>query len=293
MSDVFKTLLDQINELKGMGLVIPDEEKAKDFLYHSQHQIGEYLDAVKVKGNFPAGFSFESIEDPYLCDREMRNRLLYNLETIENSLKSTYSYEFTKIHGEYGYLDPSFFTDSLKHKEILDKADKQRKKRAPHDRRFAYLDINGNPLDLPILLFMKLLTIKDITDLYIYTADRSIKKKVAYAMGLTFETRDAAFGRVMREVTYLRNLCAHGCRLYDFSMTLRPYLSSKERRLLAKRSDGSSDNSRLFGHILVMKKILPKQDFSEFRNSIVALARKYPMVKMEHYEFPLNWEKIL
>lgn len=41
-------------------------------------------------------------------------------------LKSVYAYEFTKIYGALGYLDSAHFTNPIKHRDIIKKAEQQK-----------------------------------------------------------------------------------------------------------------------------------------------------------------------
>lgn len=63
-------------------------------------------------------------------------------------------------------------------------------------------------------------------------------------------------GRFMHSMTIIRNLCAHGSRLYNRLFEQKPSLNKKELRLLYVKPDGSVDNAHLYGFILIMKRLL-------------------------------------
>ena len=69
---------------------------------------------------------------------------------------------FTKIHGAYGYLNDSFFSNKEKHKEIIDKAEQQKNARLQHE---AYLKhfVTDLKQDIPLWAYVDLLTIADIS----------------------------------------------------------------------------------------------------------------------------------
>ena len=46
-------------------------------------------------------------------------------------MKSIYAYEFTKVYGPLGYLDTANFSNQAKHKEIIDKANQQKRRGWP------------------------------------------------------------------------------------------------------------------------------------------------------------------
>ena len=91
-------------------------------------------------------------------------------------------------------------------------------------------------------------------------------------------------------LTILRNFCAHGSRLFNRLFVRKPSLNSKEKKLLRKMNDGTLDNSHLFGFILVMKRLLNKDDFLNLKNDLIALKKKIPFVSMAYYGFCEDWE---
>lgn len=232
MASYFKTIDEQMELLMDKGLLITDAEVAKEFLLKNHFErLKGYMDAFMMNDRFIKGTTLEDIMDAYLFDHELRHILLLHLETIEVNLKSVYCYEFSKVHGSTGYLDHSFYSDPVKHQEVLDKVDKQRAKLAKHDPHYRHVDNNGTKIDLPIPTCIELFTIKDITNLYILS-ERSIKRKVALSLGLTFKKRDVALGRMMLSLTYLRNLCAHGKRIYNVDSLPKLFLNKKDADLL-------------------------------------------------------------
>lgn len=282
-------LADQTSDLKSMGLVIEDEEDAKAFLGRNHYyRLRGYLAPIMDQGKFVEEATFANIKEPYLYDHGLRNSLLLQLETVEISLKTVYCREFCKVHGPTDYLDAAFFTNEQKHQEVMDKADKQRAKRAKNDPTFRYFFKDGTPRDLPIWTFVELLTIKDITDLYIYSEPR-IKKSIALSLGFP-RSAHVTLGRIMRGLVFLRNQCAHGSRLYNLSFPQKAYLFKKDEALLIKRADGTPDNSHLFGYFIVLKKLLTNEEFQNLKGSVLDLSSKYPSVDLKYYGFPSNWK---
>ena len=80
-------------------------------------------------------------------------------------MKSIFAYEFTKIHGSTGYLNAAFFTDKVKHREIISKANQQKVQRLSHE---AYLKhfVNDLQQDIPLWAYADLFTISDISFMY-------------------------------------------------------------------------------------------------------------------------------
>lgn len=139
---------------------------------------------------------------------------------------------------------------------------------------------------------MDLLTIADISFLY-SISEESIKKSVAKHFGLKMSSGHEILGRFMHSMTIIRNLCAHGSRLYNRLFEQKPSLNRKELRLLYIKPDGSVDNAHLYGFILIMKRLLVPEDFSTMKQEIEALTEKYPFVRMSYYGFREDWKKTI
>lgn len=289
MSDKeFKTIDEQLNILKSRGLTIDDEEKASDFLLHNNYyRVSGYSLTLRNHDVFSKTASFQNIIDIYSFDHELRHILLKYLEIIEVQLKSVYAYEFTKVNGSTGYLDVNNFTNADVYQKLVDKAEEQKNKRLPHE---AYLKhfIEDLKQPLPLWAYVDLLTIADISFLY-SISQSNIQSTVAARLNIPHKI----MGKFMHSMTILRNLCAHGSRLYNRLFEQKPKLSKNERSLLRILKNGKIDDAHLYGFILVMKRLLTDKDFSNMKSEIVALTKKYPFVNMKYYGFRSDWPTVL
>lgn len=284
----FKTIREQMVILKGRGLIIDDEKSAESFLLRNNYyRISGFSLTLRSNDVFHPGTTFQNIQDIYEFDHELRHILLRFIEVIEVTVKSVYAYEFTKRFGATGYLDSANFVDCNRHGEIMDKANKQKESRRPHE---AYLKhyIEDLKQDIPLWAFVDLLTISDISFLY-KISDSDVKNSVANGMGLIVNGA-ALLERFMHSITIIRNLCAHGSRLFNRLFEQKPSLKKDEQRLLMKKADGSIDNAHLFGFILIMRRLLKEEEFNELKQEIIKLGEKYPFVGMRYYGFPSGWE---
>ena len=100
MEKLFKSLDEQINILKDKGLIIEDEELAKEILLRENYFfINGYrvlLMNSYVDKTFIVGSTFKELYSIFMFDRYIRNILFKNLMIIENQLKSIIScFEFS------------------------------------------------------------------------------------------------------------------------------------------------------------------------------------------------------
>lgn len=287
----FKSIEEQINILKTRGLTISDEKLAADFLYkNNYYRVSGYSLTLRHHDVFSKTATFQNIIDIYECDHDLRHILLKYIEIVEIKVKSIYAYEFSKAYGPVGYLDSSNFTDLKIYDNIIQKADALKKLRLPHE---AYLKHFVNELheDIPLWAYADLLTISDISFLY-KISDVTLKTSVANVLGLNKNGAEL-LERFMKHLTIIRNLCAHGSRLYNRLFEQRPSLNRQDKALLRRNKDGSLDNSHLYGYIFIMRRLLNKEDFSNMYYELVALSDKYNFVNMKYYGFREDWKDVL
>lgn len=287
----FKTIEQQIDILESRGLRIPNKALAGDFLHRNNYyRVSGYSLTLRNHDVFVPSATFQNIIDIYEFDYNLRHILLKYIELIEVTVKSVYSYEFTKIHGAIGHLDPDNFTDASIHADIMQKAETQKNSRLPHE---AYLKhfVNELPQDIPLWAFVDLLTISNISFLY-KISEQPIKLEVAKALGLKVRG-DEVLEKFMHHMTIIRNLCAHGSRLYNRLFEQKPWLRKQEKALLISLPDGTVDNAHLYGFILIMRRLLKPDEFSEMKSEIAALSQKYPFVNLRYYGFREDWESVL
>ena len=111
-------------------------------------------------------------------------------------------------------------------------------------------------------------------------------------MGLNVQG-DRLLEKFMHSMTIIRNLCAHGSRLYNRLFEQKPRLSNKDKALLIKKADGTLDNAHLYGFILIMRQLLTPDEFKALKEELVILSEKYSFVNMEYYGFRNDWKSIL
>ena len=146
--------------------------------------------------------------------------------------------------------------------------------------------------EIPFWAYVDLLTIADISFLY-SISEYDIKKEVADKFGLTMNKGAALLGHFMHSMTIIRNLCAHGSRLYNRLFEQRPSLNSRDKRLLICLEDGTIDNAHLYGFILIMRRLLSSQYMRNLKDEIIKLKDTYPFVNMKYSGFRDDWKELL
>lgn len=286
----FKTIDEQIKLLESRGLAVTDYDTAYNFLLHNNYyRVSGYSLTLRNHDIFSENTTFQNIIDIYEFDCELRHMLLKYLERIEVSVKSVYAYEFARIYGSTGYLNPSNFVDSDSLSKIMDIISKQKERQVSHE---AYLQhfIYDLHEDIPIWALVDLFTVSNISHLYKISSS-DVRMSVAKSL-LNIKNTEVLDG-FLRHISILRNLCAHGGRIFNRLFAQKPNLRKSEQTLLIKLPNGNRDNSHLFSYILVMRRLLNRQNFDAMKSEIGLLSEKYPFVNLRYYGFREDWKFIL
>ena len=288
----FKTIEEQIEILSSRGLSIQDIPLAKDFLMHNNYyRISGYSLTLRDHDVFSKNATFQNIVDIYCFDHELRHILLSYIEIIEVTIKSVYSYEFTRVHGGTGYLNSQYFTDETKYHEIMAKAEAQKAKRLQNEAFLKHFVLELK-IDIPLWAYVELLTISDISFLY-SISELQIAQSVARELGFSNNKGVQILSSFLHRMTIIRNLCAHGGRLFNRFFEQKPWLNKKELSLLPKDKNGEIDNSHLYSFMFIMKRLLKDSDFAQLKSDLIHLTQKYPFVRMDYYGFRQDWKTVL
>lgn len=287
----FRTIDEQLTILKGRGLTIENEDIAKKFLsYNNYYRVSGYSLTLRHEDVFYPSASMQLLMDIYNFDHELRHLLLKYIEMIEVMMKSIYAYEFAQKYSPLAYRDSALFTDADKHDAIFDKAEKQRLSRLRHEPYLQHFEELGE--GVPIWAYVDLLTIADISFLYRISPEE-LQQAVAQKFALHATKGAMLLGRFMHSMTIIRNLCAHGSRLYNRIFHQKPSLAKKELALLRKDAAGTVDNGHLFGFLLIMRRLLPSEQFASFKQELITLTSQYPAVNLRYCGFREDWKETL
>jgi len=224
----FLNVDDQIAKLKSMNIRIHNAKKTKERLSENSYYniINGYRTPFlfnKQKDKYLHGTAFTEIYALYHFDRQLRQLLLSFLLEVENSFKSKIIYEFLQtknsvgeyIHNSDGYLKVDNFDvdqniNSRKNGSILNMIANMQKTISKNfyksDAISHYLTKYGY---VPLWVVATRMTFGDVCTFY-----ECCKSNNRQAVSKVYLMSDSDLLTNMRLLSYARNHCAHGNRVY-------------------------------------------------------------------------------
>lgn len=299
----FLTIDEQLKLLTDRKFIIsPNEtERAKKFLLHNNYyRISGYTLTLRHNDVFLKDANLSKLIQIYEADRRMRHIMLSIIEVVEIKIKTLLAYFHCEKHGPLGYLDINNFyclskgkidMDTIKHyQRITYKANNQKNSMTESEPYLKHHKQNKDDI-LPFWVYVELLTISDATRLYSMIHIDS-QRTIANEFNFRVTSNNEILKNLLRCVTILRNICAHGGRLYGRLFITKPHLSTKEKRSL-RIENGSPVLDRLFSYILVLKQLTTPHDFKIIKDHIIEIHKDYPLIDFKHYGFPDQWKESL
>lgn len=269
----FKTLDEQLNIFKTKGLIINDEEKAKEILLMENYFFINGYRYLFMKSNKDKKFinnaTFDELYTMFLFDRNLRNILFKNLLVIENNIKSIISYQLSKKYGykEENYLKPSNFNTDIKEQrrvnDVVNKMKRQiRVNGEKHTATYHYINNYGY---VPLWILVKVLSFGLINELY-----GILKPEDKYEIANYYKLDIESMEIYLALLSNYRNLCAHEDIVFDHkSQRVIPDNRFHIMLNIPKENDvykyGKND---IFALIIILKQMLDKNLFTQMINEI-------------------------
>ena len=310
----FKTYDEQIDLLKTRGLIIENEEYAKEKLKEDNYYniINGYKELFITPGttdNFIAGSTFEEIYALYDFDRVIKNILFKQILKVENILRSLIAYNFSERFGNDNYLKMSNF-ETLRESGCTVNRYQERVTQIQNLLANLQQDIaraiskrpyiNHYILNygfVPLWVLVNTITLGRLSQFY-SLMNQPVRVKVAQHWNVKEEDLD----QYIKTLANYRNLCAHDERLYnatnnqDIPDTIY-HVRLNIPQINSRYANGKND---LFSLVIVLKMLLPHEDFNNMCNKIngrmESLRKKIKHINCDDIfkkmGFPSNWIQI-
>ncbi len=298
----FKNLDEQIEIFKHKGLVIHDEDYAKQVLlrenYFFLNGYRHLFYKSETEKEFIKGTTFEELYSLFLFDRSFRNVLFKYLLVIENNLKSITSYQLSKKYGyrERDYLKAKNFTHNPeKQRQVNDLLKKMKRQiRINGSQHSATLHYVSNYGYIPLWILVKVLSFGIVSEMFsiLKPEDQQEICKV-----YNIDVDDLLV--YLPILANYRNLCAHEDILYE-NRTQKQIDDTIYHQILDIPKENGEyiyGKSDVFALLIIMRQLLISEDFKnmmmELENVVQTLNYNLTTIKIEkvlnRMGFPQNW----
>lgn len=310
----FKTYQEQIDLLKSRGLIIFDENFAmkklkEDNYYNIINGYKELFITPGTKDNFINDVTFEEIYALYDFDRVLKNILFKQILKVENILRSIISYNFSEKYGNDNYLKMDNF-ETLKNSGCKQNKYQERVQQiqtlltnlqgdiSKYISKKSY--INHYMLNygfVPLWVLVNAITLGRLSQFY-SLMDQAVRVKVSQH----WNVKEEDLNQYIKILAYYRNLCAHDERIYNSrcNQDIPNTVFHQKLSIPIINSRYVNGKNDLFSLIIVLKILLPSNDFNEMCNKIDGRMRSLSQ-KINHINyqnifdimgFPSNWKQI-
>ena len=278
------TIDEQVENLKAIGLIVEDEEYAKDILNDISYfrLIKAYSLNLKSKnGNYEEQVTFEQIVELYLFNAKFRQLIFPEIEKIEINVRCRIANHFAEQYGVLGYLEAKNFVNPDYHQAFLDDIEEEirRNSKAPFVKNFRDNYEGGK---LPIYALVEVFSFGTLSKFY-----KNMKNPDKKAVSKTFGVGYTYLESWLESISYVRNICAHYGRLYNAKLSKTPILYKEYFA-------AGIGNNRIFGILLCIRTLLLRDShWNIFVDEIELLFEKYEHVDFKTMGFTENWRELL
>ncbi|MHB8900166.1 MAG: Abi family protein [Thermoguttaceae bacterium] len=211
---------DQIARLLQRGLSVADAAAAEQFLTHvNYYRFSGYCLAFEQQRHvFLQGVTFEDVAAAYRFDVCLRDLLTEALEVIEIDVRTCLAHYFGESHGAFGHIAPGNFFQRFDHtawlQHVHDEVERSTELFVCHFRT-CYCDYP----DLPIWMLSEVMSFGTATRMY-----RGMDRRDQRGIAGRYRLQNADFSSIILHLAYVRNLCAHHCRIWDRVWSVKPVL---------------------------------------------------------------------
>lgn len=283
-------IADQVNRLASRGLVIDDRKAAEAMLWHlNYYRFSGYCLAFETdRHQFREGTTFGQVAAAYQFDVSLRDLLTEALEVIEVDVRASVAHVFGEKAGAYGYLEKKWFRPSFEHSTWIGKVQEEVERSSELFIAHFKASYSQYP-NLPFWIATEIMSFGAVSKVFDGLLDTH-QKPISHRYNMQKED----FASALHHLTYVRNVSAHHCRLWDRVWGIWPKLPAAKHW----HPPLVPDPGRLFVTLLLTYRILKRcsgqQKFAiEWRRRVNALMKQPPETgdALRRMGMPADWYK--
>lgn len=274
------------NFLKG----ISTDELSKILHDISYYRLKGYIYPYYNNNRFIDKITWKHIWSDYQFDIELRNLFYYHISNIEISLRTNLINTFSIDYNNNWYCDDSLFFNKERFNKDLEELNKHWNR---SNEFFKYNFINKYSNKPPAWIIFETTSFGNLSKFYENIRKNSTKLKIAEHYGFN-KSNEYILTSWFKHLVYIRNIIAHHNRLFSKVFTNKPVVPKNIYKYLLLNQD-SYKSDKLFFTILIIIYMLKysNNDYILFKNNLVNLINKYPLLNYKFMGLPHNFMEIL
>ena len=251
-----------IDYLEDKGIIINDKNQAINIIekYSYYSVINSYKTIFKDKNNnYIENVSFDEIYALYEFDKNLRYIMLKHVLEIEIVIKSLLANTLAHKYGLQNYIDINNLDENAKEEtknKIINKIEEEIKRNYnTHSAITHYIDQYGF---VPPFILVKILSFGVTSSLY-----GLLKQSDRQQISKYFKISDKLLKQILKNLTSIRNICAHNERLYCFRDKY-----TINFKIIDKNYKSKDNTTNLYMLINVLKLVLSKSNYEEMTSNI-------------------------
>lgn len=279
--------LDQLVELlKKRGLNIDDVTIVKYYLqFIGYYRLSAYFLSFQDGSNsnsrhqFQQNTTFTQILDLYIFDRKLRLLVLDAIERIEVAIKASISNTMSQKSNAHWFMDKNNFQTDFNHQDFIEKL----KKDIEQNKREEFINHYRNKYHSPELppswMTFEILSFGKVSFIF-KKLELQSRKEIAKLFGLD----EKIMSSWLHSISYFRNLCAHHCRIWDRTFTIKPKQAKAYKEYLTQ-------NNKLYAQLAIIQILMQKITIdSHWSDNLKTLIQEYTSIPIQDMGFPQNWD---
>lgn len=258
----YKSNEELIDYLENKGVIINDKNQAISIIekYSYYSVINSYKTIFKdINNNYIENVSFDEIYALYEFDKNLRYIMLKYALEIEIVIKSLLANTLAHKYGLQNYIDINNLDENAKEEtknKIIIKIDEEIKRNYnTHSAITHYIDQYGF---VPPFILVKILSFGITSSLY-----GLLKQSDRQQISKHFKISDKLLKQILKNLTSIRNICAHNERLYCFRDKY-----TINFKVIDKNYKSKDNTTNLYMLMSVLKLVLSKSDYEEMTLNI-------------------------
>ena len=275
--------------LQSRGLDCSDAEDAENLLrtigyYRLSGYLYPFLKVPKSEHIYKEGSTLGAALNLYEFDREFRQLVFDQIERIEIAVRSAITnIACAETNDVFWMTNPAFFANADKFNRTLSLIDKEIQS-SREDFIVHFKNTYDEPYP-PSWMLVEIIPLGTLTRVYENISSNQIRKKIAKHFGLSVPV----FISWMTIITLTRNSCCHHARLWNRSLALRALTMTRPMRPWI---GNNVQQGRVCFTLCILKHFVDIiRPHNTFKQRLIALFAKYPMVDTCAMGFVNNWQQ--